>query len=59
MKDLTKNIFIWVAIAVALLMIVQTFNGKTAAPEPMAYSQFLAEVKKLEDTARQYQSEVS
>ena len=45
MKDLTKNIFIWVAIAVALLMIVQTFNGKTAAPEPMAYSQFLAEVK--------------
>jgi cell division protease FtsH len=45
LKDLTKNIFIWVAIAVALLMIVQTFNGKTAAPEPMAYSQFLAEVK--------------
>jgi len=45
LKDLTKNIFIWVAIAAALLMIVQTFNGKTAAPEPMAYSQFLAEVK--------------
>jgi cell division protease FtsH len=45
LKDLTKNIFIWVAIAVALLMIVQTFNGKTAAPEPMAYSQFLTEVK--------------
>ena len=45
MNDLTKNIFIWLAIAVALLMIVQTFNGKSGSPEPMAYSQFLAEVK--------------
>ncbi len=45
MNDMTKNIFIWVAIAAALLMIVQTFNGKSSAPEPMAYSQFLTEVK--------------
>jgi cell division protease FtsH len=45
LNDLTKNILLWVVIAAVLLVVVQGFSGKAAVVEPMAYSQFLTEVK--------------
>ena len=45
MNDLTKQILLWVALAVILLAIFSQFGMRTGAPSPVDYSQFLSEVK--------------
>ncbi len=45
MNDLTKNIVLWVIIAVVLLAVFSNFGARTGAPQAMPYSQFLEEVK--------------
>ena len=45
MNDLTKNIVLWVIIAVVLLAVFSNFGARTGAPQPMPYSQFLEEVQ--------------
>jgi cell division protease FtsH len=43
-NDLTKNIILWVIIAVVLFAVFSNFGGRGASPSPMLYSQFLTEV---------------
>jgi len=50
LNDLTKNIVLWVIIAVVLLAVFSNFGARTGAPQPLPYSQFLEEVKS--DTIR-------
>ncbi|MBS1199427.1 MAG: cell division protease FtsH [Proteobacteria bacterium] len=45
MNDLTKNIVLWVIIAVVLLAVFSNFGARGGAPQAMPYSQFLEEVK--------------
>ncbi|MBM5812505.1 MAG: ATP-dependent zinc metalloprotease FtsH [Gammaproteobacteria bacterium] len=45
MNDLTRNIVLWVVIAIVLLAVFSNFGQRAAAPEPIKYSQFLAEVE--------------
>ena len=45
MNDLTKQILLWVALAVILLAIFSQFGMRTGQPSQMIYSQFLSEVK--------------
>ena len=45
MNDLTRNIVLWVVIAIVLLAVFSNFGQRVAAPEPLKYSQFLAEVE--------------
>jgi len=45
LNDLTKNIILWVIIAVVLLAVFSNFGARGAPAQPMAYSQFLEEVK--------------
>ncbi len=45
MNDLTRNIVLWVVIAIVLLAVFSNFGQRASAPEPMMYSQFLAEVR--------------
>ena len=44
MNDLTKNIILWVVIAVVLLVVFSNFGARPGAPQPLQYSQFLSEV---------------
>jgi cell division protease FtsH len=44
-NDLTKNIVLWVVIAVVMMVVFTTFSNRTAQPHVVPYSQFLADVK--------------
>ncbi len=45
MNDLTRNIVLWMVIAIVLLAVFSNFGQRASAPEPLKYSQFLAEVE--------------
>ncbi len=45
MNDLTKQILLWVALAVILLAIFSQFGMRTGQPATIIYSQFLSDVK--------------
>jgi len=45
LNDLTKQILLWVALAVILLAIFSQFGMRTGQPSQIIYSQFLTEVK--------------
>ncbi|HSC05738.1 MAG TPA: ATP-dependent zinc metalloprotease FtsH [Steroidobacteraceae bacterium] len=45
MNDLTKNILLWVVIAVVLLTVFSNFSPRTNEAQDMAYSAFLQEVR--------------
>jgi cell division protease FtsH len=45
LNDLTKQILLWVALAVILLAIFSQFGMRTGQPATIDYSQFLADVK--------------
>jgi cell division protease FtsH len=45
LNDLTKNIVLWVIIAVVLLAVFSNFGARGSASQPLPYSQFLEEVK--------------
>ncbi len=45
MNDLTKNILIWVVIAVVLMTVFNSFDQRSATAQSMPYSQFIQEVK--------------
>ncbi len=45
MNDLTRNIVLWVVIAIVLLAVFSNFGQRAAAPDELAYSQFLGEVR--------------
>jgi len=45
LNDLTKQILLWVALAVILLAIFSQFGMRTGQPATIDYSQFLSEVK--------------
>ena len=45
MNDLTRNIVLWVIIAIVLLAVFSNFGQRVSAPEPLKYSQFLTEVE--------------
>src|SRR5580704_11971834 len=45
MNDLTKQILLWVALAVILLAIFSQFGMRTGQPQTIIYSQFLSDVK--------------
>ena len=45
MNDLTKQILLWVALAVILLAIFSQFGMRTGQPQAIIYSQFLSDVK--------------
>jgi len=45
LNDLTKQILLWVALAVILLAIFSQFGMRTGQPATIDYSQFLSDVK--------------
>ncbi len=45
MNDLTRNIVLWVVIAIVLLAVFSNFGQRASAPDELAYSQFLSEVR--------------
>ncbi len=47
MNDLAKNMLLWLVIALVLMTVFQSFNPRTptAANEPLAYSEFLEQVR--------------
>jgi cell division protease FtsH len=45
LNDLTKNILLWVVIAVVLLTVFSNFSPRTGEAQDMAYSTFLQEVR--------------
>ncbi len=45
MNDLAKNVILWVVIAVILAAVFSNFSGRTGAPQEIAYSTFLEQVK--------------
>ncbi len=45
MNDLTRNIVLWVVIAIVLLAVFANFGQRASGPEQLAYSQFLTEVR--------------
>jgi cell division protease FtsH len=45
LNDLTKNIVLWVIIAVVLLAVFSNFGARPGAPQAMPYSQFLEQVQ--------------
>ncbi len=48
MNDLAKNLLLWVVILVVLMTVFQSFSGRRSAEQPLAYSDFLEQVKKGE-----------
>ena len=42
MNDLTKNIVLWVVIAVVMMVVFTTFSNRGIQPQVMPYSQFLS-----------------
>ena len=45
MNDLAKNLLLWVVILVVLMVVFQGFSGRRAGDQPLAYSDFLEQVK--------------
>jgi len=45
LNDLTKNVILWVVIAVVLLAVFSNFSGRAGSNPEMPYSQFLTEVE--------------
>jgi len=45
LNDLTRNIVLWVVIAIVLLAVFSNFGQRPGAPDQLQYSQFLAEVR--------------
>jgi cell division protease FtsH len=45
LNDLTRNIVLWIVIAIVLVAVFSNFGQRASAPEPLKYSQFLAEVE--------------
>jgi cell division protease FtsH len=45
LNDLTRNIVLWVVIAVVLLAVFSNFGQRASAPDQLKYSQFLTEVR--------------
>jgi len=45
LNDLAKNIILWIVIAVVLATVVSNFSGRAGAPQEIAYSTFLEQVK--------------
>ncbi len=45
MNDFAKNVILWVVIAVILAAVFSNFSNRGSAPQPIAYSVFLDEVK--------------
>ena len=45
MNDLTKNILLWVVIVLVLLVVFSRYMPAVNAPQEIAYSQFLDDVK--------------
>ncbi len=45
MNDLTKNIILWVIIAIVLMSVFNNFGPRTATPQALPYSQFISDVK--------------
>ncbi len=45
MNNLTKNLLLWLVIAVVLMSVFNNFGNRQAAARPMEYSQFIQKVK--------------
>jgi len=45
LNDLSKNILLWVVIAVVLISVFNSFNTSTGQVDTIAYSEFLRDVK--------------
>jgi cell division protease FtsH len=45
LNDLAKNVMLWVVIAVILAAVFSNFSGRAGAPQQIAYSTFLEQVK--------------
>ncbi|TBR09183.1 MAG: ATP-dependent zinc metalloprotease FtsH, partial [Lysobacter sp.] len=45
MNDLAKNLLLWVVVAVVLMVVFQAFGPRSAAPETLAYDQFVQQVQ--------------
>ncbi len=45
LNDLTRNIVLWVVIAIVLLAVFSNFGQRAPGPEELGYSQFLTEVR--------------
>src|SRR6476469_10890392 len=45
MNDLAKNLLLWVVVAVVLMVVFQAFGPRSAAPETLAYDQFIQQVQ--------------
>jgi cell division protease FtsH len=45
LNDLTRNIVLWVVIAVVLLAVFSNFGQRASGPEEIPYSQFLSEIR--------------
>ncbi len=45
MNDLAKNIVLWIVIAVVVATVVSNFSARSGAPQEIAYSTFLEQVK--------------
>ncbi len=45
MNDLTKNIILWIVIAVVLATVVSNFSARTGSPAELPYSTFLTQVE--------------
>ena len=45
MNDLAKNLVLWVVILVVLMVVFQGFSGRRTGDQPLAYSDFLEQVR--------------
>ena len=45
MNDLTKNLVLWVVIAVVLMAVFQSFTPRVGGAQGLSYSDFLAQVR--------------
>ncbi|MSQ92594.1 MAG: ATP-dependent zinc metalloprotease FtsH [Gammaproteobacteria bacterium] len=57
MNDLTRNIVLWIVIAIVLVAVFSNFGQRASAPEPLKYSQFLAEVETGAITSATFQGD--
>jgi len=48
LNNLTKNLLLWLVIAIVLMSVFNNFGGRQAATRPMEYSQFIQKVKQNE-----------
>ena len=48
MNNLTKNLLLWLVIAIVLMSVFNNFGGRQPATRPMEYSQFIQKVKQNE-----------